>query len=744
MAKVLNITSGDRNNKSFTVKGTGSADLVSRSNLIIRKIPVGVVLVNTKGDIIDVNPKMLDILGSPSEEETKSFNILRYKPLIDAGIAGDYSRCLSDMKEIRSKKRYITRWGKKVYLNYHLIPIISSDNDVIGVECIVEDMTENVLVYGKLNRSEEKYRFLIENQTDLIIMIDSKGKITYVNNIYSEVFGKNERELIGNYYLSLVHPSDRKRVEKSINKIKSFPYKSIFQHRSLTKKGWKWFSWSAKGVMENNKLDTIVAVGRDINKQKQAEIEISHRIKLEKLMINISNLLVNKSSSEINENIVLCLEKITQFCSMDRSYLYILKKNKNRVKKIYEWYRLGLESIKDDLTMYPILTYKWFLSMVEKKEVLYISDIEKIGSSKEKEMFEFFNTKGCIYIPLILSDELIGFFAMDSVDKPVFLERGVVSILHIAADLFAEAISNKNNIQMLEESEKNLKERLKELTGLYALDELASKENDFYKLCEKFVSEIAPKSMGYPEKVQIMLRIDDREFKTDNYSTETIGLISAPIKIHGENKGLLSISYTDYLFFVETYEQKLINVYALKIGEIYEKNQDEKKMLESYKHLGFINRQISILLKLNKLSKEKSLKKLYIRIMDSALGMSRASIGFLYKVDENSLEILYKTNNRIKKTPFLSVLIDDYESLKKFVYDKKRIQGTKENFDFEVLNIPVNIKYFILLPVIINEEVAYGIFLGFFDREYLNTQELDFYDVLLLQIENIFLKFYKK
>ena len=47
---------------------------------LFRDMPLGCMVVDLAGDILDVNPKALEILGSPSAEETKKINVLSFKP----------------------------------------------------------------------------------------------------------------------------------------------------------------------------------------------------------------------------------------------------------------------------------------------------------------------------------------------------------------------------------------------------------------------------------------------------------------------------------------------------------------------------------------------------------------------------------------------------------------------------------------------------------------------------------------
>ena len=55
-----------------------------------------------------------------------------------------------------------------------------------------------------LKESEEKYRLLLNNQTDLVVKVDTDGLFLFASPSYCRVFGKTEAELLGSAFLPLV------------------------------------------------------------------------------------------------------------------------------------------------------------------------------------------------------------------------------------------------------------------------------------------------------------------------------------------------------------------------------------------------------------------------------------------------------------------------------------------------------------------------------------------------------------
>jgi two-component system cell cycle sensor histidine kinase/response regulator CckA len=125
---------------------------------------------------------------------------------------------------------------------------------------------------GALRESEEKYRLLIENQTDMVVKIDIEGKFQFISPSYCEMFGKVNEELLGKKFMPFVHEDDRETTAKAMEALYYPPHKVYIEQRAMTKDGWKWLSWMDTAVLDENKnVIAIIGVGRDITERKQAE-----------------------------------------------------------------------------------------------------------------------------------------------------------------------------------------------------------------------------------------------------------------------------------------------------------------------------------------------------------------------------------------------------------------------------------------------------------------------------------------
>ena len=125
---------------------------------------------------------------------------------------------------------------------------------------------------ASLSASESKYRLLVEQQTDMVVKVDTAGRFLYVSPSYCKVFGKREEELLGKAFLPLVHDDDRAATEEAMRNLFSPPHTAYLEQRALTSDGWRWLAWKDTAVLgPDGRVEEIIGVGSDINERKLAE-----------------------------------------------------------------------------------------------------------------------------------------------------------------------------------------------------------------------------------------------------------------------------------------------------------------------------------------------------------------------------------------------------------------------------------------------------------------------------------------
>jgi len=125
---------------------------------VISNAPLGILTGDTEGNIIHVNPAMIQILGSPSEKKTKGFNLFKLPALKKAGLDKIFKKVLREGREFSLEKEYVSHWGKRIFARIRVSPLRDSEGEITGLVTIVEDITEKKILQNEVHRLKKKLK----------------------------------------------------------------------------------------------------------------------------------------------------------------------------------------------------------------------------------------------------------------------------------------------------------------------------------------------------------------------------------------------------------------------------------------------------------------------------------------------------------------------------------------------------------------------------------------------------------
>lgn len=185
---------------------------------LIQYSPAGILYIDTSGKILEINEKMLNIIGLHNDKSVNEINCFEYPPMKTMGFSDDLQKCIQSGKAIYNEIHYITKWGKSVFLKYNLTPISEDNAKTTNIIANVEDITASLEAAKSRHESELKYRMLVENSLQAMLIIQD-AKMIFANQRMEELSQYTFKELSakGRLWLEiLIHPDDRKRSIKNV------------------------------------------------------------------------------------------------------------------------------------------------------------------------------------------------------------------------------------------------------------------------------------------------------------------------------------------------------------------------------------------------------------------------------------------------------------------------------------------------------------------------------------------------
>jgi len=181
-----------------------------------------------------------------------------------------------DLNRIRIvENKEITKYGNVITTEARISFVRNSVSSPIGIIGVTRDISDRVAAVDALRKSEEDVRFLIENQNELVVKVDSQNRFVYVSQSYCKLFGKTQEELLGKTFVALIHEADRDNTMKEMEKLAYPPHTCFIEQRAMTAMGWRWLAWSDKAILnDDGKIEFVIGVGRDITEKFQAELQL--------------------------------------------------------------------------------------------------------------------------------------------------------------------------------------------------------------------------------------------------------------------------------------------------------------------------------------------------------------------------------------------------------------------------------------------------------------------------------------
>lgn len=183
--------------------------------------------------------------------------------------------------------------GNLVSILTSKIPLRDDKGKVIGLVGIGRDITERNETEEALRQSQNRYRTLIETQTEFIVRWKPEGTRTFANEAYCRYFELTPEQAVSSGFMPLIHEQDHPAIEERIQRlISGVSQVETGVHRVIKPDGSiGWQEWTDQAIRdETGKLIEFQSVGRDITERKRAETERQSHLEIMQALANTKDL----------------------------------------------------------------------------------------------------------------------------------------------------------------------------------------------------------------------------------------------------------------------------------------------------------------------------------------------------------------------------------------------------------------------------------------------------------------------
>ncbi|MBN1532373.1 MAG: PAS domain S-box protein [Spirochaetes bacterium] len=260
--------------------------------------PVPMVMCTMPGAVIRfTNTASRRILGIMDEPSPLGLPLMEYQRT--------YTDCYPDGREIPAEElplmmalkgrfthnmeyQIVTKTGETRWAMVSGSPIYNRAGELIAALIVFPDITDlknaevqRGLAVAALRESEERFRLLAENSTDMISRHAPDGSYLYASPASRVLLGYEPEELAGRSAFDFVHPDDQAYLERKRSTVTGGGDVTISTFRVIRKDGSTvWFESNSRSVRDERtgEITEIHVSSRDITERKRAEEALESRL----------------------------------------------------------------------------------------------------------------------------------------------------------------------------------------------------------------------------------------------------------------------------------------------------------------------------------------------------------------------------------------------------------------------------------------------------------------------------------
>jgi PAS domain S-box-containing protein len=200
---------------------------------------------------------------------------------------------------------------------FHTVKFIHNDaGDEIGCLAIGRDITEKRIAEEKLKESELFYRTLITDSLDGMLLLDTKGIITFASPSVKNVLGYDNNEVVGRNGFEFIHPEDVSAAQEAFQReIQGNPKTNFITIRLLKPDGqWLWCNVRGHNLLNKAYIKSLVIYFHDETFRKEARDALQESE--QRFRSLVKDLQIGVFLSDSQGNIIMCNKVLSNMMSV--------------------------------------------------------------------------------------------------------------------------------------------------------------------------------------------------------------------------------------------------------------------------------------------------------------------------------------------------------------------------------------------------------------------------------------------
>jgi PAS domain S-box-containing protein len=234
-----------------------------------------IIMLDPQGRVTAWNPGAERIEGySATEIIGRHFSVFYLPEAVEAGHPQRELEAALATGQYQEEGERVRQDGTRFWADVTLTPIHDDAGELRGFAKVARDITERRRVQGELRGSEERFRVLAENSTDVITRASPDWTLLYVSPASRGLYGYEPHELIGRSGLADVHPEEQVAVRDELGAGEDGREDHSLEYRVRRKDGSYVWVETKTHALRDPRTGAVVeyqSSSRDISARRRAE-----------------------------------------------------------------------------------------------------------------------------------------------------------------------------------------------------------------------------------------------------------------------------------------------------------------------------------------------------------------------------------------------------------------------------------------------------------------------------------------
>jgi PAS domain S-box-containing protein len=251
---------------------------------LMDNVPDAIYFKDSQSRFTRINASQARILGVADSRTALGKTDFDFFPMEDAQAyyAAEQKIIASGEPVIGALEQHSDASGKFQWFSNTEVPVKDAQGRVTGIVGVGRDVTEWKSTLDAFRESEERYRELFENASDIVYTTGLDARLTSLNRVGQQIFGYSAEEATHLDLQKLVAPKHWEIVERSREHLWAGHAVLPFEVEVTTKDGRQMMlEVKPRLIYKGGKPVGVQAIARDITGRDKAEMELRHAQKLE-------------------------------------------------------------------------------------------------------------------------------------------------------------------------------------------------------------------------------------------------------------------------------------------------------------------------------------------------------------------------------------------------------------------------------------------------------------------------------